>query len=378
MSGQRVSGRTPGIDIARAFAGIIMIQGHAYDAWVSPDSKQTVAYAFTRVLGSLPLPAFLLLAGAAVAWRTGAAASRGESARKVRRRVIFRGLQIVVWGYVMSAAYALMDGFEGLDTFLRADVLHVIGLSIAAVGWVGIRPARGRGAEQAPDEARLQRSAVVVGLAVTLLCPWVSRVSPETTGPLRYLVGLFADVPGVTRMPFVPLAAWFCAGVLAAGVMLRAREASHDDSPAGAPARTLWAMAAVGLGGWVVGSLGTDAMLSLMGGELSRRHPAVWLNVVDLAGRALLVLSLGALVANRVRGRAKAALLVIGRGSLVAYVFHLPFCYGALGRPIEGRLDMVQATALMLVLVAASWGAVWVRDQLRGVVGAQVGMKKRG
>ncbi len=365
MSATGFSGRVEGIDMARAFAGIIMIQGHAYDAWVAPESKETVAYAFTRVLGSLPLPAFLLLAGAAVAWRTGAAEARGESARRVRGRVIFRGAQIVLWGYAVSAVYALMDGHSGLDTFLRADVLHVIGLSIAALAFAGIRPARGAAVDAPPELSRLVRAAVVVGLLVTVACPWISRVSPETTGWPRYVVGLFADVPGVTLMPFVPLSAWFCAGVLGAFAMLRARAGLTDVGRAGAPERTLWTMTAVGLAGWVIGDLGTDALLAALGGELSRAHPAVWLNVVDLAGRALVVLGLGALVANRVSGRALSALLVIGRGSLIAYVFHIPFCYGALGRPVAGRLDMWEATALMVVLVAASWLAVYVRDALK-------------
>jgi len=365
VTAPRTSGRVEGIDIARAFAGIIMIQGHAYDGWASPEAKETVGYAFTRVLGSLPLPAFLVLAGAAVAWRTGAAAIRGESAAKVRKRVIVRGFQIVAWGYATSAVYALMDGFTGLDTFLRADVLHVIGLSIAIVAFFGIRPARGASASSPPVVARLGWAALAVGVGVTALCPWLSRISPETAGPLRYVVGLFADVPGVTLMPFVPLVAWFCVGVGAAQWMLIARKKLGDTSKAGAPGRTLWAMTAVGVLTWALGSWGTDALVEALGGPLSRRHVAVWFNVIDLGGRGLLVLSLGALVANHVSGRVERALLVIGRGSLVAYVFHIPFCYGALGRPLSGTLDMAESTAGMVVLVAVSWGVVWIRDEAR-------------
>jgi len=111
-------------------------------------------------------------------------------------------------------------------------------------------------------------------------------------------------------------------------------------------------MTAVGVLAWAAGSFGTDALVESMGGSLTRRHVAVWLNVIDLGGRGAVVLSLGALVANQVRGRVKKALLIIGRGSLVAYVFHIPFCYGALGRPIAGRLDMAESTALTALLIA--------------------------
>jgi len=367
---KKTSGRLEGIDMARAFAGIIMIQGHAYDGWASPAAKETLGYAFTRVLGSLPLPAFLVLAGAAVAVRTHAATVRGETAQKVRRRVVRRGFEVMGWGYVVSAVYALMDGHSGLDTFLRVDVLHVIGLSIAVLALLGIRPVLGAKAVDAPPApGRLAITASVVGVLTTAACPFVSGFGEYATSPLGYFVGLFVDVPGVTLMPFVPLVAWVSVGVLAAQSMLRARENSGDTSPAGAPAKTLYRMAALGIAFWVLGSLGTGALVDALGddfgGVLSRRHPAVWFNVLDLAGRGLVVLALGALAANHVQGKVKGALLTIGRGSLVAYVFHIPFCYGALGRPLSAKLDMFESTALVVVLIAVSWAAVWLRDAVR-------------
>jgi uncharacterized membrane protein len=367
------SSRIEGVDVARALAGIIMIQGHAYDGWASPAAKETFAYAFTRLLGTLPLPAFLLLAGASVTLRVDAAVKRGESARDVRRAVVKRGLEVVLYGYLVSAVFALMDGFDGLDTFLRADVLHVIGLSIATVGFLGIRPARAtvgaRTSTDAPaDRRRLGSVALGVGLATTLACPWVSRISPHTTGPLRYAVGLFSDVPGVTLMPYVPLVAWFAIGVGAAQWMLRMRRSAGDVSRGGAPRRALVALGVVGLALAVAGWLGTGVVTSALGGELTRKHPAVWMNVVDLAGRALVVLACGTLLSNVVDGAPRRFLLRIGRGSLVAYVFHIPFCYGAFARPVAGKLDMLTATALLLVLYALSFGAVWARDTLRDVV----------
>jgi hypothetical protein len=45
-------------------------------------------------------------------------------------------------------------------------------------------------------------------------------------------------------------------------------------------------------------------------------------------------------------------------------VFHVPFCYGALGRPIAGRLTMLEATGVVVLLEIASFGAVVLRDVL--------------
>lgn len=355
MSGSR---RIEGIDVARGVASLIMIQGHAYDGWVAPAHKESAAYLFTRLLGSLPLPAFLVLAGAAIVLRVDAARRKGESADVVRRAVMRRGLGVVLWGYAANAAYALMDGWDGVETFLRADVLHVIGLSIVAFAFLGIRGA------SAPERAPLLRAALALALVPTVICPWVSDLPIE--GPARFVLGLLVDVPGVTLMPFVPLASWLAVGALTCLAMLRARaRSSEPPSRAGAPTRALLVIAAVGLAAAWTGAWATGAMVEALGGTLSRAHPAVWANAVDLAGRGVFVLAVAALGSLVLPARARAALIRLGRGSLVAYVFHIPFCYGRLGAPVRGRLDMVTATGLVLALMVVSWLAVWARDRMR-------------
>jgi hypothetical protein len=98
---------------------------------------------------------------------------------------------------------------------------------------------------------------------------------------------------------------------------------------------------------------------------LDRTHPAVVTNAIELAARGIIVLAVGALSTPLLPPRARAVLLRLGRGSLVAYVFHVPFCYGALGLPIRGRLSMLEATGFVVLLEIASFGAVWARDTLR-------------
>ena len=123
--------RVEGVDLARGLASAIMIQGHAYDGWVDADGKTTAAYLFTRVLGTLPLPSFLVLAGAAIALRCEAARASGEDAKSVRHGLAKRGLTVMGAGYAVNIVSALIDGFEGPETFFRADVLQLIGLTIA-------------------------------------------------------------------------------------------------------------------------------------------------------------------------------------------------------------------------------------------------------
>lgn len=351
--------RVEGIDVARGLASAIMIQGHAYDGWVADEHKASAAYLFTRVLGSLPLPSFLLLAGAAISLRADAAVRKGEAAADVRAGLVRRGLFVLAAGYAVNAVSALMDGWEGIETFTRADVLQVIGLGIAGAGLFGVRgDASGR-----LDRRHLLHAALALAIAPVVLSPLLTPIGHAVTGPARHVLALFVHVPDVTRMPFVPLASWVGLGVLVArGLGHTNREAR---SIAGAPDRVLAIVGATALAVVVLGTQLTTVLLEAFPGPFDGGHVAVIPNAVELGARGVLVLVAGALLTPRLPIAVKAVLLRLGRGSLVAYVFHVPFSYGALGEPVRGRLDMLEATALVIALEVASYLAVLARDTVR-------------
>lgn len=344
--------RIEGIDVARGLASAIMIQGHAYDGWVAEEHKTSAAYLFTRVLGTLPLPSFLVLAGAAIALRIESAHHKGEDAASVRAALVRRGLTIVFYGYLVNLVSAWMDGSEGLDTYTRADVLGVIGLSIVTLAGFGVRPSI--------DLRALDRVALALAIVPILLCPWLSAWSITVTGPLRPLLAPFVDIPGITQMPYVPLASWAGIGVL----VMRFLSASNAKvrSIAGAPDRVLLMLGGTALAVVLGFSELTRRWVEMSGAPLSRAHPAVISNAIELAARGILVLTVGALLTPRLPEGLKRIFLRLGRGSLVAYVFHVPFCYGALGLPIRGRLDMIEATFFVVLLEVASFSAVLARD----------------
>ncbi len=352
--------RVEGIDVARAFASAIMIQGHAYDGWVDAEGKATQAYALTRLLGTLPLPAFLLLAGAAVALRVEAAIARAEEASAVRRAVVRRGLEILAIGYAVNAASALMDGWDGPETFLRADVLPLIGVSIATIAFFGIRAS---GGARGISRTTLVVVASVVAVVPILVCAPVSAWAQTVTGPAALALGLFVAVPQVGVMPFVPLASWMGMGVLVALALTRANRAER--SPAGAPRRVYGALLFGSALSAVCFSELTRRWVEASGVPLDRAHPAVIANALDLASRAIFVLAAGGLATPLLGARARAVLLRFGRGSLLAYVFHVPLCYGAIGEPIRGRLSMLEASVLVVALEIASYGVIRLRDAWR-------------
>lgn len=355
--------RVDGVDVARGLASAIMIQGHAYDGWVSPEGKATQAYLFTRLLGTLPLPAFLVLSGAAIALRCEAAIAKGEAAHVVRAALLRRGLEVLAIGYLVNVGYALIDGWEGLVTLFRADVLPLIGLCIATLAVTGIGPVGGGPAAGTLDRRRLAIAAGVLTVVPIAICPWVTAWSRGVEGPARYALGLVAEVPEVTRMPFVPLAGWAGFGVLLGLLLVRSNRIARSVS--GAPRHVLFALLAIALAVAVGFTHLTHVWVEASGTPLDRAHPAVIANAIELAGRGALVLVAGALVTPYLPDALCAVLLRMGRGSLVAYVFHIPFCYGAPSELVRGRLDMIEATALVVVLEVASFGAVWARDALR-------------
>ncbi|NOY93334.1 MAG: hypothetical protein GXP55_19285, partial [Deltaproteobacteria bacterium] len=77
--------------------------------------------------------------------------------------------------------------------------------------------------------------------------------------------------------------------------------------------------------------------------------------------RGALVLFAGALLTPRLPRLVLAPLLLLGRYSLWAYVFHVPFCYGRLAFGAQHALSMTEAGLLLIPLTFASLGVAWLR-----------------
>lgn len=341
--------RDRAIDHARGVASLIMIQGHAFHAWVSPAHKHDFDYLFTRVFATLPLPAFLVLSGAAVAYRAQNAARKEESSASLRHSLVRRGLQVTLIGYLVNVAYALIDGVDSLETLLRADVLQVIGLSIASLGLCA------GGQPTTAQPKRLALRAIAVGTLVTLLCApltqWSQAQGATLPWPLRVPLAAWVAIPELTRMPYVPLFAWSAIGHLA-GYWLAV-------TPPSARTRRLWQLSAAALGLSVFSHYATS--WALAGQPLSRSHYAVVFNVLEYAGRGLLVLGLGPLMVARLPQRVANMFSYMGRASLWAYVFHIPFCYGRLGQSLYAHHSVISALPYVLLLIASSYLVVRVR-----------------
>ncbi len=333
--------RNLGIDLARGLAVVLMIQTHALDGWVSQADKLSGLYRFTRVFSNIPAPLFLLLAGLSLGLQAASAERAGKNLAEVRSGMARRALEVVGYGYLVSVVYAVLDWRVDLATLLRADILHCIGLSLLVCTYLLV------GRSSLGLRALL---VVVCGLALGLTQRWL----PHLPLPIAAMVGLVIDVTPVTRFPLLPLC-----GFAALGVLLGARFRLTDWIWQRSLTVALGAIAVV----YPLQELTTLTVLSL-GGRLSRAHPAVIWNFLEGTARAMAVLSLSLAASAKLPDKSFGWLLRLGRGSLLAYAFHIPLCYGRIAQSILGKLDMMQALPLLAALIALTWLVVTVRDAL--------------
>ena len=333
--------RNIGIDLARGVAVVLMIQTHALDGWASPAAKTGWGYALSRAFANIPAPLFLLLAGIGLAF--GYSPARGAATGRLARRA----LQVVGYGYLVSLIYTLIEGRLDPRALLRADILHCIGLSLilctcllvgrSHLGW---------------RAAALSGVALLTGLAA-------GRWLPPLPEWLAAPVGLLVDVPGYTRFPLFPLCGFTAVGVAVGGTLKR-RSPTVGFCLAG----LLLLVALV-----PVWQKLTGVTLALLGGKLSRSHPAVVWNFLEGCTRALAVLlgslAVAGLLAQASQHPAVTWLVRLGRGSLLAYAVHIPLCYGRLARPFSHRLELPLATLLVAALTAFTYLVILARDLIK-------------
>lgn len=346
--------RSLGVDVARGLAVILMIQTHAYDGWVTPQGKTSLGYQLSRVFASVPAPLFLFLAGLGLALGAQAQLRRGANLSTVRAGLLGRALRIAATGYLLSAIYSVIEWRWDLATLLRADILHAIGLSLSTCTALLI------GTNGSRSRLMIRVGALVVlSIAISLLAARLLRgyTLPDVVKPL---LALFVDVAPYSRFPLFPLCAFTAIGFFVGTLPLPGLRRSALLMIGFVISVPLWRLL-------------TTETVRLVGGTLSRGHPAVIWNVLEGTARALATLyfavTLSGLVESRgqiqgqIQGRAMGWLLRLGSGSLLAYALHIPLCYGRLARPIAGRLSMLEATPLVLALIALMVALLWARDR---------------
>jgi uncharacterized membrane protein len=119
------------IDWMRGLACVLMFQTHCYDAWLGGDARNTTLLKASQLLGTLPAPLFLFLAGISFALVTDKLIRKNLSPAQITRTMVRRGAEILAFGLLFRLQEFLIAwGWAPWSDLLRVDVLNIIGLSM--------------------------------------------------------------------------------------------------------------------------------------------------------------------------------------------------------------------------------------------------------
>jgi uncharacterized membrane protein len=115
----------------RGLACVLMFQTHCYDAWLGGDARTGRFLKGSQLLGTLPAPIFLFLAGVSFALVTDKLIRKSLTPSEITHFMLRRGAEIFAFGLLFRLQEFLIAwGWAPWSDLLRVDVLNIIGLSM--------------------------------------------------------------------------------------------------------------------------------------------------------------------------------------------------------------------------------------------------------
>jgi uncharacterized membrane protein len=201
------------LDWLRGVAGIIMLQGHAFQSFLKPELRGGASYMLSQFLGGMPPAIFLFLTGITLAFlmhgfeRKGV--SRGDRITGTLRRAGY------LFGIAMLFRLQLwLFGWPSPWTnLLKVDILNCMGFGIALMSTMALF-----------TTAQRARIAAALGLAIACASPLVSQI--DWSGAPWIVKAYLA--PDYNYFSFFPWAAYMAFGV-SAGSLIRLLKEEHYD-----------------------------------------------------------------------------------------------------------------------------------------------------
>ena len=123
------------IDWMRGLACLLMFQTHCYDSWLGGAAREGAFRHWSQLVGTLPAPIFLFLAGVSCALMTDRTRRKGVPPNDIAKTIFRRGAEIFGLGLLFRVQeFALGQPWAPWTDLLRVDVLNIIGLSIIFIG----------------------------------------------------------------------------------------------------------------------------------------------------------------------------------------------------------------------------------------------------
>src|SRR6266851_4466785 len=334
---QAKSVRLAYIDWLRGLACVLMFQTHCYNSWLSPQARKSAWYAWSQLLGTLPAPLFIFLAGISSAMATQRLREKGMARDAIARTTILRGAEIYGLGLLFRGQEFLLGYPNSPWTdLLRVDVLNILGMSMMLMGvlcW----------ATDAGTLEKSRRRSIAAGLAAAAL------VAVMTPWPLEsYINGVHTfGQPQTWLFPIFPWVAFAFVG-LALGFLLFSDFAKKKEA-------CLFAA----LGGAGVIACGLSLVLDAAPVRLySAEIYDYWHTSPEFflmrCGVLLVLLYLAyAWCRWGWAHRGFSPIIQLGNTSLLVYWVHIEFVYGRFSILPKGRCSILKATAGLLIIFLA-------------------------
>jgi len=317
------------LDWLRGLAAVIMLQGHTFDAFASPEARQGPAFIFSQFFGGEAAAIFLLLTGVTY----GLGMNRREhlpawgrvTAALKRARYLFL---LAVLFRVQNWAFSYPQ--SSVTDLLRVDVLNLMGAIAAIMAVLALFKGISR-----------VRWAAAAGVAIAALSPLVSTL------PQGFLPQTAADyiVPSAVMFSIFPWGGYFAFGC-AIGSMIPLVDR-------GAWNRVMQWSALGGFGLVFAGRYFSDLPFSVYtASEFWLNSPAL---VACKLGVAMLLGSVAYLWTEYLSS-GWSWMRQLGTTSLFVYWTHIALDYGRIFENYHLRLSAWACTAASLVMIAAMVG----------------------
>src|SRR5271166_6121595 len=347
----KAASRLAWIDWMRGLACVLMFQTHCYDAWLGGDARNTNFLKGSQLLGTLPAPLFLFLAGTSFALVADKLIRKNLTPAEITRTMARRGAEIFAFGLLFRLQEFLIAwGWAPWSDLLRVDVLNIIGLSMILMALTcgmtlaasgerrdsvpssgsypgmpsGIPQAAGNGPGFSRNRSMIVAAAIATASLIALLTPplyttWRPSWLPW---PLEsYINGCHnLGAPQPWLFPMFPWAAFAFAG-LAAGFILFSDQARAQTT------QTLAIFAAVGLGA-ILAARQLDHSSFHLYSTYDYWHTSP--NFLMMRVGLLLVIAFLSYAWCRwgLATRGFSPLIQLGQTSLLVYWVHIEFVYG--------------------------------------------------
>jgi uncharacterized membrane protein len=335
--------RRPHLDWLRGIGVLIMIEGHALDAWTRTDDRDHEGYRLAILVAGIGAPLFLFLAGAAMPLAARSRLGKGWSPAAVWRMLLRHGAWVFALAFLFRLQSWIISGGVFPWSLLKVDILNVMGIAMmaAALLW-----ACGPG-----DRLRMALFAAAAA-AVAMVTPLV-RASEFLALLPDTLEAYLRPAPGSGTFTLFPWAGFLMAGVVV-GIPL---------AGAASPERERRVNVVLLLGGVAAAAAGYGASYL----PPIYESASFWTSSPTFFFIRLgIVIALVPMADVIVRAWPGHALQLFGRASLFVYWIHVEMAYGVLSTPLHRRLPFPAAVVALVLFGLLLYALVRLKERLVG------------